>query len=117
MSDMRSNCDLVLWIRAQSAAVFGITFYRSANDVILAETTIDPTFFHSVQIMRSLEVLTANGSPPHLQVALAISRTSLRNLQRYGQYMRVVSAHATVFHHVDSLQARQLKVCCPMSEA
>ena len=106
MSGMRSDCDLVLWISAQSAAVSGITFYRSANDVILTEATIDPAFFHSVQIMRSLEVLTADGGPPHpQQVALAISRASSRDAQRHGQYMRVVCAHATVPHRLKSLHA------------
>ena len=48
---------------------------RSANDVILAEDTIGPQFFCSVQIMQSGEVLLATEGPPHPQhVALAISR-------------------------------------------
>ena len=115
VSGMRSDCDLVLWISAQSAAVSGITFYRSANDVILTEATIDPAFFHSVQIMRSLEVLTADGGPPHpQQVALAISRASSRDAQRHGQYMRVVCAHAIVPHRLTSLHASNTHAPVPL---
>ena len=115
VSGMRSDCDLVLWISVQSAAVSGITFYRSANDVILTEATIDPAFFHSVQITRSLEVLTADGGPPHpQQVALAISRASSRDAQRHGQYMRVVRAHATVSHRLNSLHASRTRTPVPL---
>ena len=52
-----------------------VQFMRSANDVILAEDTIGPQFFYSVQVMQSGEVLLATEGPPHPQhVALAISR-------------------------------------------
>ena len=62
---MRSDCDLVIWIRTREAAASGVRFFRSANDVLLTETTIDSAFFQSVQILRSSEVLTADGGPPH----------------------------------------------------
>ena len=78
---MRSDCDLVIWIRAREAAASGVRFFRSANEVLLTEATIDSAFFQSVQILRSSEVLTADGGPPHpQQVALmAISRAPTRD--------------------------------------
>ena len=53
---MRSDCDLVIWIRTREAAASGVRFFRSANEVLLTETTIDSAFFQSVQILRSSEV-------------------------------------------------------------
>ncbi|CAE7314010.1 TRPT1, partial [Symbiodinium sp. CCMP2592] len=88
VSGMRSDCDIATWIRTREAAAAGVRFYRSANDVLRTETTLDPALFHSVQIMRSTEVLTADGGPPHpQQVALAISRAPTRDTQRSEQYM------------------------------
>ena len=86
ISGMRSDCDLVIWIRTAAAA--GVRFFRSANEVLLTEATIDSAFFQSVQILRSSEVLTADGRPPHpQQVALAISRTPTRDTQHRERYM------------------------------
>ena len=92
ISGMRSDCDLlVIWIRTREAAASGVRFFRSANEVLLTEdteATIDSAFFQSVQILRSSEVLTADGGPPHpQQVALAISRAPTRDTQRSGRYM------------------------------
>ena len=53
ISGMRSDCDLVIWIRTREAAASGVRFFRSANDVLLTETTIDSAFFQSVQILSS----------------------------------------------------------------
>ena len=75
ISGMRSDCDLVIWIKTREAAASGLIFFRSANDVILTGEAIEPSFFHSVQIMQSSEVLPVTDRPPHpQQVALAISR-------------------------------------------
>eukprot|EP00439_Symbiodinium_sp_Y106_P026837 s3599_g3.t1 len=41
ISGMRSDCDLVIWIRTREAAASGVRFFRSANEVLLTETTID----------------------------------------------------------------------------
>ena len=88
ISGMRSDCDLVIWIRTREAAASGVRFFRSANEVLLTETTIDSAFFQSVQILRSSEVLTADGGPPHpQQVALAISRAPTRDTQHRERYM------------------------------
>ena len=54
ISGMRSDCDLVIWIKTREAAASGLIFFRSANDVILTGETIEPNLFHSVQIMQSL---------------------------------------------------------------
>ena len=87
ISGMRSDCDLVIWIRIREAAASGVRFFRSANEVLLTETTIDSAFFQSVQILRS-SVLTADGGPPHpQQVALAISRAPTRDTQHRERYM------------------------------
>ena len=40
ISGMRSDCDLVIWIKTREAAASGLIFFRSANDVILTEETI-----------------------------------------------------------------------------
>ena len=88
ISGMRSDCDLAIWISAREAAAAGVQFYRSANSVLLTEATIDPAFFHSIQILRSAEVLTANGGPPDpQQVALAIYRASASDTRSSEQYM------------------------------
>ena len=61
---------------------------QSANEVLLTEATIDSAFFQSVQILRSSEVLTADGGPPRpQQVALAISRAPTRDTQHSERYM------------------------------
>ena len=55
---------------------------------LLMDATIDPAFFHSIQILRSAEVLTANGGPPNpQQVALAIYRASASDTRSSEQYM------------------------------
>ena len=41
ISGMRSDCDLVIWICTREAAASGVRFFRSANEVLLTETTID----------------------------------------------------------------------------
>ena len=75
ISGMRSDCDLAIWISTREAAAAGVQFYRSANSVLLTDATIDPAFFRSIQIVRSAEVLTANGGAPDpQQVALATYR-------------------------------------------
>ena len=97
---MRSDCDLVIWIKTREAAASGLIFFRSANDVILAGETIEPSFFHSVQIMQSSEVLPVTDRPPHpQQVALAISRAPLqatasrgRDAQNRRPYMLLLTA-------------------------
>ena len=95
ISGMRSDCDIAIWVKTREAAAAGVKFYQSANAVLLTETTIDPAFFHSIQIMRSTEVLTADGGPPNpQQVALAIFRASdSRSSERY------MASHPTVRHH------------------
>ena len=88
ISGMRSDCDLAIWISAREAAAAGVQFYRSANSVLLMDATIDPAFFHSIQILRSTEVLTANGGPPDpQQVALAMYRASASDARSSEQYM------------------------------
>ena len=85
---MRSDCDLAIWINTREAAAAGVKFYRSANTVLLTDAAIDPAFFHSIQILRSAEVLTADGGPPNpQQVALAIYRASASDAGRSEQYM------------------------------
>ena len=101
ISGMRSDCDLVIWIKTREAAASGLIFFRSANDVILTEETIEPSFFHSAQIMQSSEVTPVTDRPPHpQQVALAISRAPLqatasrgRDAQNRRQYMLLEHAH------------------------
>ena len=58
ISGMRSDCDLAIWISTREAAAAGVQFYRSANSVLLTDAAIDPAFFHSIQVLRSAEVLT-----------------------------------------------------------
>ena len=88
ISGMRSDCDMAIWIKTREAAAAGITFYQSANAVLLTDTTIDPAFFHSVQILRSSEVLTAEGGPPNpQQITLAIFRAQARDTRSSEQYM------------------------------
>ena len=88
ISGMRSDCDMAIWIKTREAAAAGLTFYKSANAVLLTDTTIDPVFFHSVQILKSSEVLTAEGGPPNpQQVALAIFRAQARDTRARERYM------------------------------
>ena len=51
ISGMRSDCDLVIWIRTREAAASGVRFFRSADEVLLTEATIDSAFFQSFQIL------------------------------------------------------------------
>ena len=88
ISGMRSDCDMAIWIKTREAAAAGLTFYKSANAVLLTDTTIDPVFCHSVQILKSSEVLTAEGGPPNpQQVALAIFRAQARDTRARERYM------------------------------
>eukprot|EP00439_Symbiodinium_sp_Y106_P001484 s6996_g1.t1 len=112
ISGMRSDCDLVIWIRTREAAASGVRFFRSANDVLLTETTIDSAFFQSVQILRSSEVLTADGGPPHpQQVALAISRAPTRDTQHRERYVASSSQEPITVKPLT--QACDTRLCLP----
>ena len=88
ISGMRSDCDPAIWINTREAAAAGVKFYRSANAVLLTDAAIDPAFFHSIQILQSAEVLTADGGPPNpQQVAIAIYRASASDTRSSEQYM------------------------------
>ena len=117
ISGMRSDCDMAIWIKTREAAAAGITFYQSANAVLLTDTTIDPAFFHSVQILRSSEVLTAEGGPPNPhQVALAIFRAQARDTRSSEQYMAPPlprAGHTAVpQHEPQSLLCASCRTCC-----
>ena len=107
ISGMRSDCDLAIWINTREAAAAGVKFYRSANAVLLTDATIDPAFFHSIHILRSAEVLTADGGPPNLQqVALAIYRASASDTRSSEQHMALClprTCQATPRAHAISL--------------
>ena len=107
ISGVRSDCDLAIWINTSEAAAAGVKFYRSANAVLLTDATIDPAFFHSIQILRSAEVLTADGGPPNpQQVALAIYRASASDTRSSEQYMALClpsACQATPREHAISL--------------
>ena len=116
ISGTRSDCDMAIWIKTREAAAAGLTFYQSANAVLLTDTTIDPAFFHSVQILRSSEVLTAEGGPPNpQQVALAIFRAQARDTRSSEQYMAPPlpsTGHTAVpQHEPPSLSCASCRTC------
>ena len=117
ISGMRSDCDMAIWIKTREAAAAGLTFYQSANAVLLTDTTIDPAFFHSVQILRSSEVLTAKGGPPNpQQVALAIFRAQARDTRISEQHVAPLlpsTGHTAVpQHELPSLSYATCTTCC-----
>ena len=108
ISGMRSDCDMAIWIKTRD--------HQSANAVLLTDTTIDPVFFHSVQILRSSEVLTAEGGPPNpQQVALAIFRAQARDTSSSEQYMAPPLPHtghtAVPQHEPQSLLCASCRTC------